>query len=425
MLKLGAQPRFHDEAIRGSDLVIIAIPRDFYLDLPLELLRGKIVVDVSNRTSVDRKSVLSQAEYLQTLLPKAKVVKAFNVLSAYALETGGIQGSREVFVAGNDVDAKDDVISVIRAASFTPVDMGSLRSAREIEDMPVARFRNWKTPFIVSTVIFVFLWLLGFSKFQICWTLEWGDGSWHWDRWHYIPMDTFNKTLSVHAVTMLTTCYLPGVIAGWLQIIRGTKYSRFPNWLDNWLKMRKQLGLLMLLSACLHACISVAVFSPEYHDLVFGSAKKIQTDVVGGDWQNPTREVNATVKVYGGKMEWRGEAFLTTGVLCFALAVVLGITSLPSVTASLTWKEFAFVQSKLGWLCLLLACAHNLLYGWPYLNGPSCHVPSSFQYCMYLPALTILLKIPLIFLSGYLDKIRGGWERGKGQRYPKTKVQQA
>ena len=27
---------------------------------------------------------------------------------------------------------------------------------------------------------------------------------------------------------------------------------RFPNWLDQWLKMRKQLGLLMLLAAALH-----------------------------------------------------------------------------------------------------------------------------------------------------------------------------
>ncbi len=43
------------------------------------------------------------------------------------------------------------------------------------------------------------------------------------------------------------------------------------------------------------------------------------------------------------------------GVTAFALAVVLGITSLPSVTASLTWKEFAFVQSKLGWVRLFVA----------------------------------------------------------------------
>lgn len=67
-------------------------------------------------------------------------------------------------------------------------------------------------------------------------------------------MDTLNKTLSVHAITMLATCYLPGVIAAYIQIIRGTKYSRFPNWLDDWLKMRKQLGLLMLFSASLHVC---------------------------------------------------------------------------------------------------------------------------------------------------------------------------
>ena len=38
----------------------------------------------------------SHAEYLQRLLPTSAVVKAFNVLSAYVLESGGIQGSKEV-----------------------------------------------------------------------------------------------------------------------------------------------------------------------------------------------------------------------------------------------------------------------------------------------------------------------------------------
>ena len=38
----------------------------------------------------------AQAEYLQSLAPQSNVVKAFNVLSAYALESGGIQGSKEV-----------------------------------------------------------------------------------------------------------------------------------------------------------------------------------------------------------------------------------------------------------------------------------------------------------------------------------------
>ena len=55
---------------------------------------------------------------------------------------------------------------------------------------------------------------------------------------------------------------------------------------------------------------------------------------------------------------------MITGVVCFALAVILGITSLPSVTNALTWKEFAFIQSKLGWLCLSFGTAHDLFLGW-------------------------------------------------------------
>ena len=51
------------------------------------------------------------------------------------------------------------------------------------------------------------------------------------------------------------------------------------------------------------------------------------------------------------------------GAICFGLAVILGITSLPSVTDVLTWKEFAFVQSKLGWLCLCFGTAHDLFLG--------------------------------------------------------------
>ena len=51
-------------------------------------------------------------------------------------------------------------------------------------------------------------------------------------------------------------------------------------------------------------------------------------------------------------------------MICIALAVILGITSLPSVTDVLTWKEFAFIQSKLGWLCLCFGTTHDLFPGW-------------------------------------------------------------
>ncbi len=43
------------EAIAASDLVVVAIPKDFYTGLPANLLAGKTVVDVSNRSTVHRK----------------------------------------------------------------------------------------------------------------------------------------------------------------------------------------------------------------------------------------------------------------------------------------------------------------------------------------------------------------------------------
>merc|ERR1712141_513481 len=99
-------------------------------------LEGKTVIDVSNRATLHRKEEHSQAEYLQSLLPKSAVVKAFNVLSAYALESGGLQGTKEVLYAGDANSAKEEVNGIIRLLGFTPVDCGTLRNAREIEDIP-------------------------------------------------------------------------------------------------------------------------------------------------------------------------------------------------------------------------------------------------------------------------------------------------
>merc|ERR1719189_1065917 len=87
----------------------------------------------------------------------------------------------------------------------------------------------------------------------------------------------------------------------------------------------------------------------------------------GGGWGGPgTESENRTVvKVYGGeKMTWQGECFLISGVFGFSLVVLLGLSSLPSVSASLTWKEFAFIQSGLGWVAMILLCAHDMFYGW-------------------------------------------------------------
>ena len=63
-------------------------------------------------------------------------------------------GTKEVLYAGDIQSAKEEVNAMIRYLGFTPVDRGSLRNAREIEDVPVQRFPNWKNPLIISCLVF-------------------------------------------------------------------------------------------------------------------------------------------------------------------------------------------------------------------------------------------------------------------------------
>ena len=55
--------------------------------------------------------------------------------------------------------------------------------------------------------------------------------------------------------------------------------------------------------------------SSAYHTAVYGDATKIQADVVGGNWSHPEVDEDQTIKIYAGKMKFRGEVFLTCGGL--------------------------------------------------------------------------------------------------------------
>ena len=143
-----------------------------------------------------------QAERLAELLPRSRVVKSFNVLSAYALESGGLQGSKEVPLAGDCPAARQAVAGntallsapvfsctaeLVRRAGFTPLDRGGLAAARQIEDIPLSLFPAWRAPLYTHLALFTLLYLLSFARFQICWPLTWSS-TFLWELWHHIPM---------------------------------------------------------------------------------------------------------------------------------------------------------------------------------------------------------------------------------------------
>ena len=203
----------------------------------------------------------------------------------------------------------------------------------------------------------------------------------------------------------MAACYLPGVLAAHLQLIRGTKYSWFPSWLDNWLRMRKYLGLFMLLPASIHGCFYMLLYQPHFHRAKLPSPVEEDND---WDWSR-------MISVSGDKVDpgMQGNIYLGAGVIAYFTALILGLTSLPSVEGSLSWLEFRMIQSRLGWFCLCLATTHALANGWhKLLRFEDCIFLGSEQIALILPLLTLALKLPLLLpcVDWRLTKIRAGRE---------------
>nr|ADD91582.1 STEAP family member 4 transcript variant 2 [Sus scrofa] len=282
LLPSGAEVLSYSEAAQKSDIIILTVHREHYdfLTHLTEVLNGKILVDVSNNLKINQYPE-SNAEYLAQLLPGAHVVKAFNTISAWALQSGALDASRQLY--------------------------------------------------------------------------------------------------------------------------RGTKYRRFPDWLDHWMLCRKQLGLVALGFAFLHVLYTLVIPIRYYVRWRMNNRTVVQAIAKK---ENPFIISTA----------WLSDSYLALGILGFFLFVLLGITSLPSVSNMVNWREFRFVQSKLGYLTLILCTAHTLVYGGRRFLDPStlkwC-LPSAYVIALIIPCTLLVVKFILILpcIDKPLTRIRQGWER--------------
>ena len=129
-------------AVTG-EIVVLAVPYGALDEIVAQRgdeLAGKVVVDITNPLDFQTFDGLvvpadgSAAAELAAKLPRAKVVKAFNTNFAATLGTGKVgQNTTTVLVAGDDADAKQGVVSFVKAAGLNALDAGSLKRARELE----------------------------------------------------------------------------------------------------------------------------------------------------------------------------------------------------------------------------------------------------------------------------------------------------
>jgi predicted dinucleotide-binding enzyme len=127
-------------AIDAADVVILAVPSTAFAGIAEDSgssLDGKVVVDVANRPTPDPAGATDAiAEELQVMLPKAKVIKAFNTAFASRQASPTVGGvAADGYVAGDDAAAKATILDLVSSIGFRPVDAGSLASARTLEGM--------------------------------------------------------------------------------------------------------------------------------------------------------------------------------------------------------------------------------------------------------------------------------------------------
>lgn len=125
-----------------SDIITLAVPFDA---VPAAVrnagaLDGKILVDITNLITADYKALTtghttSAAEEIQNAAPGAQVVKAFNTIFAAILPeaTRRDLAAVQVFIAGDDENAKQAVADLARKTGFEPVEAGPLSNARLLE----------------------------------------------------------------------------------------------------------------------------------------------------------------------------------------------------------------------------------------------------------------------------------------------------
>jgi predicted dinucleotide-binding enzyme len=154
-----------EEAAKFGDVIVLATlgaGAESALKLAgIDNFNGKVVIDATNPLdfSTGKPQLYightdSLGEQVQRWIPKARVVKAFNTVgNAHMIDPQFPSGPPDMFIAGNDDEAKKIVTQVCKHWGWGVIDLGGIESSRYLEPMCMAwvihglRSNSWNHAF--------------------------------------------------------------------------------------------------------------------------------------------------------------------------------------------------------------------------------------------------------------------------------------
>jgi predicted dinucleotide-binding enzyme len=134
-------------AVHNAEIVFLATPfmaNEAALSGLKDALRGKVLVDCTNPIGAGFKhglnNVQSGTEWLQSMLPETRVVKAFTIYGFENFENNQYPGYNvkpAMLFCGNDAGAKLAVSQLIEELGWQPMDVGGADQALHLEHMTI------------------------------------------------------------------------------------------------------------------------------------------------------------------------------------------------------------------------------------------------------------------------------------------------
>jgi predicted dinucleotide-binding enzyme len=137
-----------EDAARFGEIVVLAtlgVANESALKLAgIPNFKGKVLIDATNPLDFSHGSPPklatgahdSAGEQAQRLLPEARVVKAFNTVGNTLMFKPHLQGGPpDMFICGNNDDAKKRVSEILKDFGWGVADVGGIESSRYLEAM--------------------------------------------------------------------------------------------------------------------------------------------------------------------------------------------------------------------------------------------------------------------------------------------------